>query len=114
MQIRPGKRRPRFIDRCAKMIDRCVVEELADYPIIVAGESIAAIMDVEVEKVGFGDGPDSVAQTISLSWLAKDQPNARHGDRVIIGERHYTIKRGYPIDRADCWLYAELNDCGEC
>lgn len=114
MQIRPGRTTARFVDRCAKQIDECVIEELSDGLVLIGGEAVHAIFEIEAEKVGYGDGPESTVKTAQVFWLSKDNPNVRSGDRVVLGDNHYTIKKGFPMDLEDCWLYAELNECGGC
>lgn len=114
MQLRPGRQRESFVDRCTKQLNECVADALGDHNVLICGELVRAIFDHEAEKYNFGDGPGQLAETLTISWLKKEQPNARAGDPVRINGRGYKIKNGYPIDNRDCWLTAELIDCGEC
>lgn len=113
MQIRPGVAHQSFIDDCAKQIDRCVIDELADC-VHICGEPVKAILEDETEKFDGFDGAGQEGRIITLYWLKSDQFNARSGDPVVFKGQTYKIKKGYPIDTRDCWLMAELSTCGTC
>lgn len=112
-QIIPKTHQPGFRNDCAKTIDKCVIDNLSDV-VIMGGLAINAIFDIDVDKFGFDDGPQSSVRTITLYWLKESYPNASQGTVVKYNGRQYKMKSGYPMDQQDCWMMAELTDCGSC
>lgn len=115
MQFRPGASRQSFVDRCTKEMNRTVVDALGD-DVLICGEPVRACFEFEAgEKFQFdNNSAGQISEMITLDWLKEDQPNVRSGDPVVFNGRTYTIKKGFPINMQDCWLRAELKDCGVC
>jgi hypothetical protein len=95
-------------------MNSAALEVLGD-SVLICGEPVRACFDFEpAEKFDFGNGVGQQAERISIEWLAADAPNVRAGDSVVFDGRAYKVKNGFPINMRDCWLRAELSDCGTC
>lgn len=114
MQFRPvsAGRGDSFLDRHVKKMDACIVTHLTEHNGSICGSPVCFVFDHEVEKFAFdSEGTEQVGETITVSWLKDEYPNARPHDDVVFNGVKYQIKDGFPIDQRDCWVEAQLYKC---